>query len=232
MKKVAILQSNYIPWKGYFDIINMVDEFILYDDMQYTRRDWRNRNKIKTPKGTQWLTIPVDVKGKYHQTIKETKVSDRSWSKKHWETIKQFYAKSKYFQDYKEFFEDLYLNCNEESLSKINYKFITAINHILGIDTKIKWSSDFELVEGKTERLLGICKDCSATEYISGPAAQGYLDETMYQQVNIKVTWMNYSDYSEYSQLYGAFEHAVTILDLIFNEGPGAKKFMKSFGDI
>ena len=83
MKKIAILQSNYIPWKGYFDIINMVDEFVLYDDMQYTRRDWRNRNKIKTPNGLQWLTIPVQVKGKYLQKIKETKISEKKWTKNH-----------------------------------------------------------------------------------------------------------------------------------------------------
>ena len=81
MKKVAILQSNYIPWKGYFDLINMVDEFILYDDMQYTRRDWRNRNKIKTPQGLQWLTIPVEIKGKFFQKINETKVSEKDWAK-------------------------------------------------------------------------------------------------------------------------------------------------------
>ena len=84
MKKIAILQSNYIPWKGYFELINMVDEFILYDDMQYTRRDWRNRNKIKTPQGLQWLTIPVEIKGKFFQKINEIKVSEKDWAKKHW----------------------------------------------------------------------------------------------------------------------------------------------------
>jgi len=228
-KKIAILQSNYIPWKGYFDLINMVDEFILYDDMQYTRRDWRNRNKIKTPNGSQWLTIPVDVKGKYFQAIKDTKINDNLWAKKHWATIKQNYAKAKYFKEYKDMLEELYLNSKEDSLSLINYKFIIAVNSILNIKSKVLWSSDFELVEGKTERLLGICKDCKATEYISGPAAKGYLDEELFLKENIKVSWMDYSNYPEYSQLYPPFEHAVTVLDLIFNEGPNAKKYMKSF---
>jgi len=197
--------------------------------MQYTRRDWRNRNKIKTAKGLQWLTIPVEVKGKYYQSINDTIVSDSTWSKKHWNTIKQNYSKANYFKNYKDVFEELYLTCNEKHLSQINYKFIAAINDVLGINTNIRWSSDFNLVDSKTERLLGICKDCKATEYISGPSAQGYLDETLFQQENINVTWMDYSNYSEYTQLYEEFEHAVTVLDLIFNEGINATNYMKSF---
>lgn len=229
MKKVAILQSNYIPWKGYFDLINMVDEFILYDDMQYTKRDWRNRNKIKTPQGLKWLSIPVEVKGKYFQKITETKVSDKEWAKKHWQQIQQNYAKTKYFKEYKDIFEELYMKCDEEYLSQINYKFIITINEILGITTKIRWSSEFELINGQTEKLLGICKDCNADVYISGPAAKDYFDEELARQENIKVEWMNYSGYKEYEQLHLPFEHGVTILDLIFNEGPNAKKYMKSF---
>ena len=177
MKKVAILQSNYIPWKGYFDLINIVDEFILYDDMQYTRRDWRNRNKIKTPQGLQWLTIPVEIKGKFFQKIKDTKITDKKWNIKHWRTISQNYSKSKYFKDYKDIFEELYLKCDEEYLSQINYKFITTINEILEIKTKLRWSSEFELVDGQTEKLLGICKDCNADIYLSGPAAKDYFNE-------------------------------------------------------
>jgi len=229
MKKIAILQSNYIPWKGYFDLINMVDEFILYDDVQYTRRDWRNRNKIKTPKGLQWLTIPVEVKGKYFQKIKDTKISDSNWKIKHWTQITQNYKKAKYFKNYKDLFKELYLNCNEIYLSQINYKFIIAINEILGIKTKIRWSSEFDLANEKNERLLEICKDCNADIYLSGPAAKDYLDEKLFEKEGIKVEWMDYSGYPEYSQLYPPFEHGVTILDLIFNEGDNAKKFMKSF---
>ena len=171
MKKVAILQSNYIPWKGYFDLINMVDEFILYDEVQYTKNDWRNRNKIKTPQGIQWLTIPVRQES-LDQKIKDTKISDKKWNIKHWRTISQNYSKSKYFKDYKDIFEELYLTCDEEYLSEINYKFITTINEILGIKTKLSWSSEFELVDGQTEKLLGICKDCNADIYLSGPAAK------------------------------------------------------------
>ena len=228
MKKVAILQSNYIPWKGYFDLINMVDEFIFYDEVQYTKNDWRNRNKIKTPQGIQWLTIPVRQES-LDQKIKDTKISDKKWNIKHWRTISQNYSKSKYFKDYKDIFEELYLKCDEEYLSQINYKFITTINEILEIKTKLRWSSEFELVDGQTEKLLGICKDCNADIYLSGPAAKDYFDEKLAKQENIKVEWMDYSGYKEYEQLNSPFEHGVSILDLIFNQGANAKEFMKSF---
>ena len=230
-KKIAILQSNYIPWKGYFDLINMVDEFIIYDDMQYTKRDWRNRNKIKTQNGLLWLTIPLEVKGKYFQRINETKISEKDWAKKHWQSIKNNYSKTNYFKEYKDIFEELYLNCEEEYLSQINYKFLMTINNILGITTKIRWSNEFELVDGQTEKLIGICKQCNADIYLSGPAAKDYFDEKLAKQENIKVEWMNYNGYKEYDQLFPPFEHGVSILDLIFNEGTNATKFMRSFND-
>ncbi|KGY11317.1 hypothetical protein NM22_15760 [Vibrio tubiashii] len=230
-KKVAILQSNYIPWKGYFDLIASVDEFIIYDCMQYTKRDWRNRNKIKTIDGLQWLTIPVQVKGKYFQSIKNTKVSDSSWAKKHWKSLKQSYSKSKYFSKYEKVFEDFYSNCQSEFLSEINYDLILIINKILGIKTKISFSKEFPLIEGKSERLLSLCQAVGATEYISGPAAKDYLDEKIFENNNIKVTWMDYSGYPEYDQIHPPFEHGVTVLDLIFNQGPEAPQYMKSQGN-
>jgi hypothetical protein len=229
MKKIAILQSNYIPWKGYFDLINMADEFVLYDDVQYTRRDWRNRNKILTPNGTKWLTIPVDVKGKYYQKINETKISGNNWAKKHWLTIEQFYSKANFFSEYSPVFKDFYLNCNEDSLSLVNANLILIVNNILGINTKITWSNHYDLYEGKTENLLGICEQAKGDIYLSGPTAKDYFDMNLAEEKKIQVEWMDYSGYPEYQQLHEPFEHRVTILDLIFNEGPNAKKFMKSF---
>jgi hypothetical protein len=229
MKKLLITQSNYIPWKGYFDSINIADEFILFDDVQFTKRDWRNRNQIKTKDGVQWLTIPVEVKGKYFQKINETKISDKDWGENHWTKICHSYSKAKYFNDYKNIFEKLYLNCNEEYLSKINHMFLVAICDILGIKTKMIWSSDFDLLEEKTERLVDICRIRNATDYYSGPAAKAYMNESIFEKENIKVHYFHYSGYPEYNQLYGNFTHAVSIIDLLFNEGPNAKKFMKSF---
>ncbi|KKL00434.1 hypothetical protein EIK76_03380 [Rheinheimera mesophila] len=228
MKKVAIVQSNYIPWKGYFDLINSVDEFILYDDAQYTRRDWRNRNKIMTSQGVQWLTIPVNQVD-FEQKIIDTTVSDKSWSKKHWKSITQNYSKATFFEEYRREIENLYMDCQEDKLSNINYNFITTINKILGIKTKIRWSGEFELVEGKTMKLLDICKQCGADTYLSGPAAKDYFDMELAKEVGIKVEWMDYSGYPDYRQLHKPFEHGVTVLDLIFNEGPNAVSFMKTF---
>jgi hypothetical protein len=228
-KKVAIVQSNYIPWKGYFDLINTVDEFILFDDMQYTRRDWRNRNKIKTSNGPQWLTIPVQVKGKYLQKIRETIISDMGWNKKHWNSIVYHYSKAKYFHAYKELFEEIYLDCNEKFLSQINHRFLTAICEIFGINTRLTWTMDYRLIEGKTERLVDLCKQASATEYISGPTAKDYIDVELFRQEGIMLQYMDYSGYQEYNQLFPPFEHHISIIDLIFNEGPKAPKYMKSF---
>lgn len=230
MKKIAILQSNYIPWKGYFDIINMVDEFILYDDMQYTRRDWRNRNKIKTHDGVKWLTIPVVNKGKFYQKINETEVTDHKWCQEHWRALSLNYARAPYFKEYGERIHRVYEACESETyLSQVNYRFLTEICDILGISTKITWSSDYELVDGKTERLVGLCKSAGGSEYLSGPAAKDYIVDELFEEAGITLKYMDYSGYPEYSQLYGPFDHAVSVLDLIFNEGPDAPKYMKSF---
>jgi hypothetical protein len=229
MKKVIITQSNYIPWKGYFDAINMVDEFIIYDDMQYTKRDWRNRNKIKTKDGVQWLTIPVEVKGKYFQKINETRISDPAWAKQHWNTIFHSYLKAPHFNLYKQQFEEAYLGCSTDLLSEVNHSFLKLICGILGITTPMRWSSEFELGEGKTERLVDICKKIGATDYYSGPAAKNYMDESLFEKEGIRVHYFDYSGYPPYSQLHGEFTHEVSILDLLFNEGPDAKKYMKSF---
>lgn len=207
----------------------MVDEFVIYDDIQYTRRDWRNRNMIKTKDGVKWLTIPVEAKGKYFQKINETKISDLSWTENHWNTIKHSYSKAKYYEEYKDIFEELYLDCKEEYLSKVNYRFMKKICEILGIKTPMTWSSEFTLLEEKTERLVDICKKLGATDYYSGPAAKAYMNEELFERENITIHYFDYSGYPPYRQLHGDFTHAVSIIDLIFNEGIDAPKFMKSF---
>lgn len=229
MKKVAILQSNYIPWKGYFDIISSVDEFILYDDMQYTRRDWRNRNKIMTPTGAIWLTIPVESKGKYYQSINETKVDGHQWIDKHWRSIRLNYAKARYFKEYEHRIEKVYEKCRDEQfLSRINYLFLTEICSILDINTKITWSSEYELADGKTERLVKLVKDAKGDCYLSGPAAKNYIMPEFFENAGIKLQWMDYSGYPEYEQLGMKFDHGVSILDMIFNVGYNARNYMKS----
>ena len=227
MKKVAILQSNYIPWKGYFDIIGSVDEFVLYDDMQYTKNDWRNRNKIKTQNGLQWLSIPVRQES-LHQKINETKIIDPKWNINHWRSISQNYAKAPHFKAYKEQLETLYMGATMETISEINRHFIDALCAMMEIKTVIRDSREFVLADGKSERLLALCQELGATTYLSGPAARDYLDESIFQKAGIRVEWMDYSGYEEYYQLFAPFEHGVSVIDLILNEGVRAKNFLKS----
>ena len=222
-KTIAIMQSNYIPWKGYFDLIRRSDTFVIYDCVQYTKNDWRNRNLIKTPSGLQWLTIPVYHK--LNQRIDKTVVSDRYWAMNHWRTISQFYCRAKYFDRYAEIFEDLYLNIDTPFLSEINVKFIEAVCRILGINTPIINCNTLQLVEGQSERLVDICKQLGADKYLSGPAAKNYLNVDMMNKEGIEVEWMTY-DYPEYNQLYPPFEHGVTVLDLIFNTGEEAMSYV------
>ena len=231
MKSVLITQSNYIPWKAYFDGINIVDIFVVYDDMQYTKRDWRNRNQIKTPQGLHWLSIPVAVKGKFFQKINETVVSDAKWGVKHWEKIKSNYSKAPFFKDFKDYFEPIYVDEKLEFLTDINIAFIKTINQILSIDTQILDSRNFELVEDKTMRLVNICEKLNATDYFTGPASKNYMDEGLFEKSNINVHYFDYSGYPEYSQFYGDFKHNVSILDLLFNTGMEMKKYMKSFNN-
>ncbi|MCX6210270.1 MAG: WbqC family protein [Bacteroidetes bacterium] len=226
--KAAILQSNYIPWKGYFDLMNSADVFIIYDEVQYTKNDWRNRNKIKTSNGLIWLTIPVK-QAQLSQRIIDTEVVNNEWRRKHWNAINLAYSKTPFFKSYHSIFEALYLGSIETNLSKINYSFLTAINEILNIKTKILWSQDLVLIEGKTERLVDLCKKVAATEYISGPSAKDYINQNLFKEEQMKITWMDYSNYPEYTQLYPPYENAISILDLIFNEGNNAPQFMKSF---
>ena len=228
-KTVAILQSNYIPWKGYFDIINIADEFVLLDDVQYTKRDWRNRNQIKTAQGLSWLTIPVVVKGKYNQKINQTMIADRTWAAKHWRGILGSYAKSTYFDQYKNSIEQWYSLAKEfESLSEVNRFFITNICQILGINTRISSSVDYHTTPDRNTRLLSICEQLDASVYLSGPAAKTYLDESLFDSRNIHVRWMDYSNYPTYKQLHNDFEHSVTVLDLLFNTGENAINYLKS----
>lgn len=225
-KTVAIVQSNYLPWRGYFDLINSVDEFILYDDVQYTVRDWRNRNIIKTAQGLRWLSVPVNVKGRYHQRINETTISDPAWAKKHWATIVHSYSKAPQFSAYRDVFEDLYLGSHETFLSQINHRFLAAICRLLEIDTRLSWSMDYELTGDKSERLMNLCRQAGATSYLSGPAARAYLDEDCFSRAGIAVSYMDYTGYPDYPQLYPPFEGKVSVIDLIFNQGSMARNYL------
>ena len=225
MKTVAILQPNYIPWKGYFDIIAHVDEFILLDDVQYTTRDWRNRNKIKTPKGVEWLSIPVG--NDTGRLIRDVEVNDASWAARHWKTIESNYKRSPCYEEISALIGPLYLNLTSVLLSEINRTFVDAICKYIGVKTKITRSSDYKLCEGKTERLVSLCEQAGADIYLSGPAAKSYIVERLFSEKKIKLNWFKYDGYRRYPQLWGDFVHEVSILDLMFNCGRASSDFMK-----
>jgi len=176
--------------------------------------------------------VPVEVKGKFHQKINETRIEGNDWPKAHWETIRHTYGKAPFFYQFKDIFEPLYLSCSEEYLSKVNYRFLKAFCELLEIKTEFKWSSEFELRGDKSEKLLNLCHDLGATTYYSGPAAKDYMDESLFLKNGVTVEWLDYSGYPEYPQLNGEFEHGVSILDLFFNTGADAKKYMKSFSNV
>lgn len=230
VKKIAILQSNYIPWKGYFDLIAAVDEFVLFDDMQYTRRDWRNRNRIKTPQGLQWLTVPVKVKGRYLQAIKHTEIDGEAWACEHWKCLKANYSRAPHADHVFGGLEALYLGAKYDTVSHLNRVFIEWICRYLGIETKISSSSQYLLVDGKTERLVSICQQAGADEYISGPAAKDYINTDLFSAAEINLNFFDYSGYAPYRQLWGDFEHGVTVLDLLFNCGPDSVNYMRYAG--
>jgi hypothetical protein len=225
MKKVAILQSNYVPWKGYFDLIAAVDEFILYDDVQFTKNDWRNRNRIKTPQGIQWMSIPVG--DKIGRKICEVSLINSDWQVKHWKTLEANYRRSPFFEEISLWLKPLYLIEAYTNLSHLNRRFIEEICSYLGINTNISNSSDYEMIDGKTERLANLCEQVGGTEYISGPSAIEYIDANCFFERGINLTWFHYNGYSEYPQLWGEFSHAVTILDLLFNAGKQAPRYMR-----
>lgn len=221
MKNVVVLQSNYIPWKGYFDLVRDADLFIFYDDLQFTKNDWRNRNKIKTHKGTEWISIPVGTDK--HRLICEVEIKDCSWQVKHWKTVQQYYSRAPYFPLYREFFEEVYLRRQWGNLSMLNQYLIRTISSdLLGLTTEFADSRDYGLSGRKFERLFELLTKAKAKRYISGPAAKDYIEPSRFNETGIVLAWKDYSGYPEYSQRFPPFEHGVSILDVLFNVGPDA----------
>ena len=225
MKYVAVLQSNYIPWKGYFDIIHDVDEFIFYDEVQFTKNDWRNRNQIITPQGKVWLSIPVGSNEK--RLIYEVDIKDSRWQKKHYQTLEMAYHKAPYWSRYKEFFQFVYYEKKWEYLTEINRFLIEHIAHdFLHLTTKFSDSRAYLTHGVKHKKLLSLVMGANADVYISGPAAKDYIIAEDYENENIKLIWKDYNGYPEYPQLWESFTHNVSIIDLLFNVGEDAPQYI------
>ena len=227
MNKIAIIQSNYIPWRGYFDLIAAVDEFIIYDEMQFTKRDWRNRNQIKTSNGLQWLTVPVKSKGNFNQKISDTEIDGQDWVMKHWKTLKQNYINAPFFIEICAWLEPIYFQQVYSHISILNRVLITAICDYLMIKSKISSSKDYALIDGKTDRLANLCTQAGGNIYISGPSAKEYINEEIFHSQGIGLEWFDYGDYPQYPQQHGRFIPEVSILDLLFNCGPKSAQYMR-----
>ncbi len=226
--KVGIIQSNYIPWRGYFDFIDDADIFVFYDSTQYTRRSWRNRNKIKKPTGLFWLTVPVFFSRSNMKTIENVKIDyTHNWVKKHINSIKRAYSKAPYFKQYSEGFVDI-LNQNFENLSELNVNLIKWIMQELKIETDLRYSSEFQIIDSsRTGKLINILKEVGATSYLSGPSAKNYLEIEKFRKAGMDIEFKVY-EYKEYPQLYGKFEQNVTVLDMLFNCGENSREYLKS----
>ena len=222
--KAAVIQSNYIPWRGYFDIMRDADVFVFYDDVQYTVNDWRNRNRIKTANGVVWLTIPTGNQN--DRRICDVTIRDQSWARKHWMTIEQSYRRAPGFARYGDFFRGLYERpC--ESLSFLNQTMIRGIaTDLLGIRTQFLDSRDYDLSGKGSERLLMLLQRLGVTDYVSGPSAQAYLDADAYARSGVRVHWKDYSHYPDYPQLHGAFAPSLSIVDLLMNCGDDAAHYI------
>lgn len=221
MKTIVVLQSNYIPWKGYFDLIHDADIFIFYDDVQFTKNDWRNRNRIKAAQGVQWITIPTGADN--NRLICEVEVKDTIWQAKHWKTLRENYNKCTYFSTYKDFFEYVYLGRQWANLSELNQYLTRTIAHnFLKITAEFRDSCEFNASGQKLERLLGLVTKAGAQRYVSGPSAKNYIDPLKFIERGIELVWKNYSGYPEYPQRFPPFDHGVSVLDLLFNVGPDA----------
>lgn len=225
--RISIIQSCYIPWKGFFDLIGRCDEYVVYDSAQFVKGHWHNRNRIKTAAGTKWLTIPVMTSDRLGQSIRDVEISQK-WAEQHWSAIEQAYRNAAYFPAYRSLVRGWYERADgTRSLSEVNSIFISGIASQLGITTQIRSDLAYPRTGTKSARVLSIARAAGADRYLSGPSAKIYLDEAIFAAAGIDVEWMSYEGYLPYPQLYGTFEHAVTSLDLLFNMGPNARTYLK-----
>jgi hypothetical protein len=216
-KTIAILQSNYIPWRGYFDLVRSVDEFVILDSVQFTKNDWRNRNRIRTANGAAWLTIPIKTAGRFAQKIAEAEVSDAAWARRHWRTIAQHYARASHFRRYAEELEAAYARAaGEVRLSRINRLFLDLVCRWLSIETAISSSQSYPDDPDRVQRLIAICHAAGAARYLSGPKARAYLDPRRFQEAGIQVEFYDYSAYDR------EMPPALSMMDRVLHRGAEA----------
>jgi len=222
-----MIQSNYLPWRGYFDFIDDVDIFVIYDDVQYTRKDWRNRNLIKTADGTKWITVPVKFSQKKPTLIKDTEIDfNQPWQRKHIGNITQAYRKAPFFELYSPELFSL-LQESYRTISELNIALIRWCMEKFCIDVPLVSSSTFSTAGGRSERIVDLIKQLGGSEYLVGPAAKAYINEKLFEKEGIRLLYKSYR-YPPYKQQFGPFEGLVSAIDLLFNCGVDARRYLKS----
>ena len=216
--RVGILQPSYLPWLGYFDQMARVDVFVFLDDVQYTRRDWRNRNKIRTKEGWSWLTVPVDQKSKRDQLLSETRIDNSvGWRRKHRETIRMNYANAPWFDEYYPYLDSVYSR-EWDYLGDLCLETTMHFQKVLNIETPTRLGSELKLTETKADRIVALCDCLEATHYLSGDAGKDYLAEEAFSQRGMTLEFQEY-DHPEYEQRFSGFVPYLSIIDLLFNCG-------------
>ncbi len=217
--RVVVLQPSYLPWLGYFDQIERADTFVFYDDVQYDKNSWRNRNRIKTSQGGQWITVPVLTKHRFGANINEIEINNNTpWASKHLKMLAQNYSKGPYFKEYIGLFESIYSR-EWMKLADLDIELVESISKVLGINTEFVLSSELNVKGDRLERLMDICLKLGADRYLTGNSAKDYMDEEAFAARGIEVEYQDYR-HPDYPQLYGEFVSHLSIVDLLFNCGP------------
>ncbi len=224
--RVTILQPSYLPWLGFFEQMSRSDKFVLLDDVQYTRRDWRNRNRIRVRENWIWLTVPVQQKSRFSQSLLETRIDNSvSWRRKHLETLRQHYCKAPFFEKYFPRCQQVYEK-DWTFLFDLCLETINLIKEEMGIETPLLRSSEMKLSGEKTERLVSICRELGATHYLSGESGSDYISQEDFSNQGIELEYQNY-EHPVYPQRYTGFVPHLSAIDLLFNCGEQSLGILK-----
>jgi hypothetical protein len=231
MRRISLIQSAYIPWRGFFDLVDRCDEYVIYDEAQFSKGHWHNRNRIGGPSGPAWLTIPVKTADRLGQAIEDVVVSDRTWAEAHWRKIESFYRSAPFLLECGPKLQFLFeAAAVHDRLTDINELMLRGLFDMLGVTTAVVRDRVYGPKGARTERVLDLCLKAGATHYLTGPSARSYLDETLFATAGIVVEWMNYPVYPAYPQQMPDYEPALSIIDLILNAGPARPDLWRDGG--
>ncbi|WNK01383.1 WbqC family protein [Thalassospiraceae bacterium LMO-JJ14] len=224
---VSINQPAYLPWLGYFDRIRLSELHVVLDHVQFEKNSFVNRNRIRTAQGSTWLTVPVRTGGRFGSlAIDSLEIANDNWRRKHWAGICQAYAKAPFFDQHAAWLEPIYQH-PWERLAPMMDAINTKLMQVLGITTPLRYSSQMKPNATKSELVLELCQSVGATVYLSGPLGRDYLDQNAFQAAGIKVQFHDYT-HPVYGQIYPGFEPYMSIIDLLFMQGPDSLGLLSS----